>query len=169
MNAHAASKSSADQASRQLQGSGVEGQVSSRPVSRAHARRSCLVGRPMPGSRTAAGEGSGADTAGGGDKSSYRACIASAPPRRSAKPTTLRSRTRRSRATVSTSPGLTAWLAASTRTPLTRTCPDTARAAAALRVRTTRAYHSHLSMRWRVAATAQLKAVGFIAAGYWQP
>src|SRR5215471_18752078 len=48
-----------------------------------------------------------------------------------------------------TSPSRTAWLGSSIRRPLTRTCPDPASAAAAERVRTTRACHSHLSMRCR--------------------
>ena len=50
---------------------------------------------------------------------------------------------------MTTSPGRTGRLGASTRVPFTRTWPDPASAAAAERVRTTRACHSHLSMRWR--------------------
>src|SRR5262249_11567936 len=57
--------------------------------------------------------------------------------------------TRRSSAMVMTSPTRTARLAASMRAPLTRTWPEPASSAAAERVRTTRACHSHLSMRWR--------------------
>jgi len=53
---------------------------------------------------------------------------------------------------VITSPIRTGWLAARTRLPLSRTCPDTAKAAASLRVRTMRACHSHLSIRWRSGA-----------------
>ena len=73
----------------------------------------------------------------------------SAEPRRSAKPKTLSTRTVRSRATVTTSFGRTGRLGASMRWPLTRTCPEAASTAAADRVRTTRACHNHLSMRWR--------------------
>src|SRR5215813_12154183 len=115
-------------------------------VKRSIARRSRLVGRPAPWSR-AAGTGSGGCTS--MDKSSNSVRALSAPPRRSAKPTILSTRTPRSSAMVTTSPALTARLAASTRWPLRRTCPDPASAAAAARVRTTRACHSHLSMRWR--------------------
>src|SRR6185312_3735048 len=50
---------------------------------------------------------------------------------------------------VTTSPGRTSLLEPSIRTELTRTSPAPASAAAAERVRTTRACHSHLSMRWR--------------------
>jgi len=54
----------------------------------------------------------------------------SAEPRRSAKPRTLISWTLWPSATVTTSPTRTARLDACTRSPLTRTCPDVARAAA---------------------------------------
>src|SRR5689334_22286233 len=58
-------------------------------------------------------------------------------------------RTARSSAIVTTSPARTGWLVALTRSPLSRTLPPSTSAAAAVRVRTTRACHSHLSMRWR--------------------
>ena len=48
---------------------------------------------------------------------------------------------------VATSPGRTNWLGAVIRAPFTRTRPDVTSEEAALRVRTTRACHSHLSMR----------------------
>jgi hypothetical protein len=62
-------------------------------------------------------------------------------------PITLRIRTLRSSATVTTSPGRTGRLDVSMRAPLMRTRPASDSAAAAERVRTTRACHSHLSIR----------------------
>src|SRR5580692_11509595 len=85
---------------------------------------------------------------------------APAGPRRSAKAATLRIRTDRSSATVTTSPTRTGRLAPSMRWPFTRTWPDAASAAAAERVRTTRACQSHLSMRWRSNVLAPLLGVG---------
>src|ERR1019366_4202922 len=64
-------------------------------------------------------------------------------------PTTLSRRTVRSSPMVRTSPALTAWPGAVSRTPLTRTWPASTRAAAELRAFTTRACHNHLSRRWR--------------------
>src|SRR4051812_23003795 len=58
-------------------------------------------------------------------------------------------RTARSSAMVTTSPARAGWLAAEMRSLLRRTLPAVTSAAAAVRVRTTRACHSHLSMRWR--------------------
>src|SRR6185437_6936695 len=58
-------------------------------------------------------------------------------------------RTLRSSPTVSTSPVLTAWPGAFSRTPLMRTWPASTSAAALVRAFTTRACHSHLSRRWR--------------------
>src|SRR3954451_19026309 len=58
-------------------------------------------------------------------------------------------RTARSSAMVTTSPARAGWLAAVMRSLLRRTLPAVTSAAAAVRVRTTRACHSHLSMRWR--------------------
>ena len=58
-----------------------------------------------------------------------------------------------------TSPGRTGWLAASMRKPLSRTWPLAANAVAAERVRTTRACHNHLSIRWRSRSYSLL--VGF--------
>jgi len=123
---------------------------SSRAVNRAVARRSRLVGRPAPCSRAAGGGGPrSAGRPSGGSRVSQMARASSAEPRRSAKARTLSTRTARSSATVTTSPSRTGWLGASTRWPLIRTWPPAASAAAAERVRTTRACQSHLSMRWR--------------------
>src|SRR5262245_38926659 len=124
-------------------------QSSSSRVRRSISRRSRLVGRPAPGSRLADGSSSGFPRAAGGSRSSHNTRASSAEPRRSAKPKTLSTRTVRSNATVTTSLGRTARLGASIRWPLTRTWPEAASTAAAERVRTTRACHSHLSMRWR--------------------
>jgi len=122
----------------------------SSPLSSPIARRSRLVGRPAPGGRAAEGAGSvSRPGTRAGIKSSIRSRALSAPPRRSAKPATLRTRTDRSSATVTTSPSRTVRLAPVTRSPLRRTWPDAASAAAAVRVRTSRACQSHLSMRWR--------------------
>jgi len=74
---------------------------------------------------------------------------ASASPRRSANCSTRQTQTRPSSAVVTTSPIFTAWPGATTRPPLIRTRPPLTRAAAALRVLTIRACHSHLSMRCR--------------------
>src|SRR3977135_1361699 len=82
-------------------------------------------------------------------KSSYSTRAADASPRRSANPTTLRTRTLRSSPIVSTSPALTGWLGAISRTPLMRTWPASTSAAALGRAFTTRACHNHLSRRWR--------------------
>jgi len=86
-------------------------------------------------------------------RSSYSCAAAAALPRRDASPVTLRTRTPPSSATVTTSPHLTSRPGAATRTPLTRTCPTMASDAAALRVRTMRAFHSHRSIRCRSADT----------------
>src|SRR5207245_2029962 len=86
-------------------------------------------------------------------RSSYSCAAAAALPRRNASPVTLRTRTPLSSATVTTSPHLTSRPGAATRTPLTRTYPTLASDAAALRVRTIRACHSHRSIRWRSADT----------------
>src|SRR3977135_3316705 len=82
-------------------------------------------------------------------KSSYSTRAADASPRRSANPTTLRTRTLRSSPIVSTSPALTGWPGAISRTPLMRTWPASTSAAALVRAFTTRACHNHLSRRWR--------------------
>ena len=117
---------------------------------RSIARRSRLDGRPAPASRRAGSGGAfSIARASTGFMASQSVLAASAEPRRSAKPTTLSTRTARSSATVTTSPKQTAWLAATTRRPLIRTCPEAASAAAAGRVRTIRACQSHLSIRWR--------------------
>src|SRR6202790_5851406 len=50
---------------------------------------------------------------------------------------------------VRTSPGLTLWPGAFSRTPLMRTWPASTSAAAEVRAFTTRACHNHLSRRWR--------------------
>jgi hypothetical protein len=81
--------------------------------------------------------------------SSYSSDAADASPRRGAIPLTLRTRTPAWSTIVTTSPHLTSRPGAVTRTPLTRTCPAVTRAAAAVRVRTTRAFHSHRSIRCR--------------------
>jgi hypothetical protein len=121
---------------------------SSLSIHRSMTRRSRLVGRPEPGSRAATlGDWSGGG--GNGVRSIEIARAALASPRRSAKPITLSTRICRLSAMVSTSSALTKWLDAVTRSPFTRTSPDVTSAAAALRVRTTRACHSHLSIRWR--------------------
>jgi hypothetical protein len=88
-------------------------------------------------------------------RSSYSCEAAAALPRRGASPITLRTRTPPWRATVTTSPHLTSRPGAATRTPLTRTCPTMASDAAALRVRTIRAFHSHRSIRCRSADTIE--------------
>ena len=84
-------------------------------------------------------------------RSSYSCEAAAALPRRGASPMTFRTRTPPWSATVTTSPHLTSRPGAATRTPLTRTCPTMASDAAALRVRTIRAFHSHRSIRCRSA------------------
>src|SRR4051812_8042496 len=62
---------------------------------------------------------------------------------------TFRTRTVRSSAMVSTSPILIACPGDFSRAPLTRTWPDSTSSAAEVRAFTTRACHSHLSMRCR--------------------
>src|SRR4051812_18831879 len=74
---------------------------------------------------------------------------------------TFRTRTVRSSAMVSTSPILIACPGDFSRAPLTRTWPDSTSSAAEVRAFTTRACHSHLSMRCRsvvgsLLATGQL-------------
>src|SRR5262249_14562067 len=86
-------------------------------------------------------------------RSWYSSKAAVALPRRGASPVTLRTRTPPSSATVTTSPHLTSRPGAAPRTPLIRTCPTVASDAAALRVRTIRAFHSHRSIRCRSADT----------------
>src|SRR4051794_32636713 len=66
-------------------------------------------------------------------------------------------RTARSSAMVTTSSARAGWLAAVMRSLLRRTLPALTSAAAAVRVRTTRACHSHLSMRWRSVSSAFLQ------------
>src|SRR3954467_5794962 len=58
---------------------------------------------------------------------------------------------------VTTSPKRTGWLVAAIRSPLSRTLPPFTSAAAAVRVRTTRVCHNHLSMRWRSVRSAFLQ------------
>jgi hypothetical protein len=88
-------------------------------------------------------------------RSSYSCEAAAVLPRRGASPMTLRTRTPPWSATVTTSPHLTSRPGAATRTPLTRTCPTMASDAAALRVRTIRAFHSHRSIRCRSGDTTR--------------
>src|SRR4030088_956915 len=78
-------------------------------------------------------------------KSSYSTRAAAASPRRSENPTILSTRTVRSSPMVRTSPALTPWPGAFSRTPLMRTCPASTSSAALVRALTTRACHSHLS------------------------
>src|SRR6266849_1543069 len=91
----------------------------------------------------------------GESRSSYSRDAAAALPRRDAIPVTLKTRTPLWSATITTSPHLTSRPGAATRTPLTRTWPAIASDAAALRVRTMRAFHNHRSIRCRSPDTRQ--------------
>lgn len=95
-------------------------------------------------------------------RSSYSCKAAVALPRRGASPMTLRTRTPPWSATVTTSPHLTSRPGATTRAPLTRTCPTMASDAAALRVRTIRAFHSHRSIRCRSADTRTVASAALL-------
>ena len=111
-----------------------------------HQHPACREGRVRPATTYQRGEL---------PRSSYSCEAAAALPRRGASPMTLRTRTPPWSATVTTSPHLTSRPGAATRTPLTRTCPTMASDAAALRVRTIRAFHSHRSIRCRSGDTTQ--------------
>src|SRR5262249_52020336 len=120
---------------------------------------------PRYPSRVVSGEGGGPATTyqrAELPRSSYSCDAAAALPRRGASPMTLRTRTPPWSATVPTSPHLTSRPGAATRTPLTRTCPTVASEAAALRVRTIRAFHSHRSIRCRSADTGTVASAALL-------
>src|SRR5262249_12511833 len=85
---------------------------------------------------------------------------AGARPRFSQKPSPRTTLAVRRSKRVTTSPWRTGWLETVRRLPFTRTKPAAARAAAAGRVRTIRACHSHLSIRWRSSSWVQVLKTG---------